>query len=280
LYPKFQRINVVTIHYIWDMYNGTDIIIFVDTLTPLTAASGTTANYRPLVCGTSNGFQMEGESIVFRNKCDGGFENSVTGYITWDFNVDGHAYALKSSEKLLKANFNEVASLMVEKQVFWARMASLDNSVRREGKVRISSYKETADMDNPYSFNVSFTGIGKPIIEATPAPPTPGLLQARYGTIAEGITLTEAIINAGAIVEFSNNGSVTVPYNFSTFLIPWLALPDGQPNKLTVTDLSDDQETPIGPTGTFGSETDIGAYDTYLGNFPTIYTGLGLRFNN
>ena len=263
------------------MYNGSQYLVLIDTVTPITASRGNYANYRPVICGTSNGLSVEFESISFRNKCDGGWDRSVSGYGSWDFSVDGMAYAIKNTDKLLKANFQEVAELALDKRIFWAKTADINSTIIREGLVRIGSYKETADLESPYTFNVSFVGIGKPIFEATPEPPTPGTLIAYYGFMNEGDTLDTARILAGSQVAFTNLMSVTFPFAIPSFAIPWVALPDGQPIKTSVTDLSDDtSSTPIGSTGTFGAKQDIGSFDAYIGNFSTIYTGLGLRFNN
>lgn len=146
-------------------YNGSLYVLFVDLVTPKTAERGNNANYKPIVCGTSNGVSLEQEGIVFRNKCDNGFEYSVPGYVTWGFDMEGHAIGVKNSEKLIKSNFQELARLLIDKVVFWAKMADVDNQIVREGLVRISSYRETANMEEPYSFTASFVGIGKPIFE-------------------------------------------------------------------------------------------------------------------
>jgi hypothetical protein len=44
-------------------------------------------------------------------------------------------------------------------------MEDLETTITREGKVRITQYRETADLDSPYSFTANFVGIGKPILE-------------------------------------------------------------------------------------------------------------------
>lgn len=144
-------------------FNGTEYILWVDTVTPLTAERG--ASYRPIVCGTTNGFNMDFESVSFRNKCDGGWDNSVSGYGSWGFSMDGQAIGLKTAELSEKANFTVLVNLAVNKRIFWGRMTDLEGKITREGKVRIGSYSESADMDTPYGFTASFVGVGKPIIE-------------------------------------------------------------------------------------------------------------------
>lgn len=110
--------------------------------------------------------------------------------------------------------------------------------------------------------------------------PAPQTLYAYYGYLDEGETLTEAKILAGQSFGITNNGSVTVPFNTSDFKLLWLALPSGQTVKQSVTDLSNDSVTPVGETGTFGSPVTIGAFDAYVSNFATVYSGVGLLFGN
>jgi hypothetical protein len=146
-----------------NLLNGTAYLIWIDVTTPLTAERG--LDYRPIVCGVSNGFGMDIESISTRNKCDGGYDQSKGGYLSWSFDMDGFAVGLKMADKIAKANFQEIALLALNKTEFWAKMEDLETTITREGKVRITQYRETADLDSPYSFTANFIGIGKPILE-------------------------------------------------------------------------------------------------------------------
>jgi len=173
-------------HYIYHM-NGTSYIILIDTTTPRTAERGTEANYRPVVCGVTNGFNMSFEAISLRNKCDGGWDNTESGYGSWGLNLDGQAIALRNVEKLIKANYDEVANLAVKKRVFWAKMGDLDNKRVIEGLVRIGSYSETADLEEPYTFTVEFVGLGEPIIEENAFILVLGANEARTEILGDGI---------------------------------------------------------------------------------------------
>lgn len=145
--------------------NGTAYILWIDTVTPLTAERGDPDEYRPVMCGISNGFAMDIESISTRNKSDGGYDQSEAGYLTWNFDMDGHAIGIKMTEKAIKANFQEIAELALNKSTFWTKMEDLESTITREGKTRISSYRETAGLEEPYSFTANFIGVGKPIME-------------------------------------------------------------------------------------------------------------------
>lgn len=147
-----------------NVLSGNAYILWVDTTTPLTAERG--LYYRPIVCGVSNGFGMDIESISTRNKCDGGYDTSLPGYLTSSFDMDGQAIGLKQADKIAKANFQEMAQLALDKRVFWVKLDDVQSTVKREGRAWISSYRETANLDNPFTFTCNFNVTGKPILEA------------------------------------------------------------------------------------------------------------------
>jgi len=155
--------DIISYIYNMNVLSGSPYLIHIDTVTPLTAERG--MDYRPIVCGVSNGFGMDIESISIRNKLDGGYDQSLAGYLSWNFDLDGFAVGLKQADKLTQANFHEIALLARDKREFWCKMEDLETTVTREGRVRITSYRETADNASPYSFTANFIGIGKPILE-------------------------------------------------------------------------------------------------------------------
>ena len=164
--------------------NGTDYLLYVDLLTPLTSSRGTLANYRPIACGTSNGFNMDSEAISLRNKCDNGFDNSRPGYISWGMDIDGFAVGLRNSEKILKANFSELADIMKSKKIFWLKWEDINTSVTREGKAWISSFRETAGHETPYSFTANFVGVGEPFLSEN-------IIKTVLATVPSGNTLLQ-----------------------------------------------------------------------------------------
>lgn len=149
-----------------NLLNGSAYIIWIDTVTPLSASSGNPLYYRPVVCGTSNGFNLDIESISTRNKCDGGFDQSESGYIGWNFDLEGFAIGIDTAEVSVKANFQTIADLALNKTKFWAKQEDVKTTITREGKVRIGAFTEKSDIDTPYSFSASFVGIGRPIMNS------------------------------------------------------------------------------------------------------------------
>jgi len=139
---------------------GDNYILLIDTVTPRSAGHG--ADYRPVACGTSNNWGGDAEGISLRNKMDGGYDQSTTGYISTNFDMDGQAIGLRMAEKLIKANFQELAELFYNKREFWIMQADADMTIVREIWCRIGSYRETAQMNSLYTFTASFVGIGRP----------------------------------------------------------------------------------------------------------------------
>lgn len=166
--------------------NGSSYLIFINTVTPRTAERGNPDDYRPVVCAVTNGFNMSFEAISLRNKCDRGWDNTESGYGSWGFNFDGQAIALRNVETQIKANYDEVANIAVSKRVFWAKMADIDNKRVIEGLVRIGSYTETADLEEPYSFTFELVGLGEPILEENPFILVLGTDEFRLGVLGDG----------------------------------------------------------------------------------------------
>lgn len=144
---------------------GTDYLLYVDTTTALTAARGTDANYKLLACLTSNGFEISNAEQSTSNKCDEGWATSLSGLGSWTMSGDGQAVDITLAEEATKTNYQALLQLALDKTIFFLKWADPDDNVVREGKVRISSYSETAPNAEAYTFTVSFAGIGKPFIE-------------------------------------------------------------------------------------------------------------------
>lgn len=148
---------------------GTPYMLEVDTTTVTTSARGTEANYKLLACLTTNGVEFNNAEQNTSNKCDGGYATSVSGIGSWSFSADGQAVSLETGEAATKTNFNAILALAKNKTIFFARMTNTAKDVYREGKVRISTYSETAPNSDAYTFTATFVGIGELFI----LPPTP-----------------------------------------------------------------------------------------------------------
>lgn len=144
------------------MISGSLFLVYIDTDTPKSAGSG--SNYRPVVCGTDNNFGIESESIEYRNKNDDGWLKSYAGYNSASLDMSGYAVGLKMDEKLTQANFNEVALLIYNKKEFWLMQKDDEDRIVRSGWSRCTSFRETASLDQMYSFTASFVYIGKPFL--------------------------------------------------------------------------------------------------------------------
>lgn len=142
---------------------GTDYVLEIDTVTDTSLNDyGTDANYRLIACLVSNGIDITLADQTTSNKCSGGWATSLSGEGSWTFSGEGQAVSLNDTEEETMANYQEVATLAVDKTVFFARMTNTAKNIYREGKVRISSYSESAPNNEPYTFTVTFTGTGKP----------------------------------------------------------------------------------------------------------------------
>lgn len=144
---------------------GTAYVLEIDSVTdPATNTRGTDANYKVLACLLTNGFEITIADQDTSNKCDEGWGTSVGGLGTWNFSGDGQAVSLVAGELATKTNYQAILELALSKEIFFVRMSDPENTVVREGKVRISSYSETAPNAEAYTFTATFTGVGKPFV--------------------------------------------------------------------------------------------------------------------
>jgi len=151
---------------------GTDYVIEIDTITSVaTNTRGTEANYKTVACWTTNGFEVSLAEQATSNKCDEGWSTSQSGLGSWTLTGDGQAVSLTDDEKLVKANYQTLLKLAIDKKIFFARLTNPTKGLVREGKVRFSQYNETAPNGEAYTFTATMVGIGKPEIE--PAVVTP-----------------------------------------------------------------------------------------------------------
>lgn len=141
--------------------NGNDYIVLIDTETSTTAETG--ADYSPVMCMSSNGFNGTTESIEVSDKCNDGFADSLPGNSSWE--ITGTGNAIDESLEPSAESYQVLAELWKAKTIFWMKIANKPGDVTnapiiREGIGYISSYSETADTDTPYTFDFTFTGKG------------------------------------------------------------------------------------------------------------------------
>lgn len=148
---------------------GTDYVLEIDTETPTTALRGTDANFRLVACLTSNGLEISTASTEITNKCSDGNAESMPGLTSSTFSGEGQAVSITELEEDTMINFEEIAALANDKEVFFIRMTNVAKSTYREAKVWMSSYGETAGNEELYTFTATFQVTGKLYL----APPTP-----------------------------------------------------------------------------------------------------------
>lgn len=153
------------------LLNGKDYVLQIDTVTPVTAAAGTPANYETLACEVNHEFGIEKETNQASNKCGGGWGRSTFGRKTWSFSGEWQAIDPNSAAPS-QASLDVVAGLAANDQEFWVRRGLIDPSSGafipyREGVVKLTSYNESAGTDDPFTFTATFEGQDSPILAQT-----------------------------------------------------------------------------------------------------------------
>lgn len=140
---------------------GDSYLMFIDTVSGIDKVPTTDEYFRPIVCLKTQDLDVTTEVITIQNKCDGGYTKKRPGYGSWSMSADGHAVGLRNAEKTIKANFHEVMQLNIDKVMFWAAFRDLEKSIWRVGLGFFTSVRESANINEPYSFSLSFEGSGK-----------------------------------------------------------------------------------------------------------------------
>lgn len=151
-----------------EVQQGTGYNLEIDTVTALTADSGTEANYKLVACLTANGFDGSTAAQTTTNKCSDGNQTSQPGELSWTMNVEGQVVTLDSGEATTRENSLTLKNLWKNKTTFWARSTNATNEEvgYNEGKVWISAYSENAPVNDVYTFTATLQGTGEPLFEA------------------------------------------------------------------------------------------------------------------
>lgn len=152
--------------------NGKDYILEIDDTTAITAARGSNANYKPIMCEVSSTFGITTDEQSVSNKCGGGWANSNPGDSSFTFSGEFHAIDPTTADSSAQS-LAEIANLAVTKKKFWLRRTKSGDAaagiptIVREGVVYISNYSEETGTEDPFSFTADFTGVGVPLITAS-----------------------------------------------------------------------------------------------------------------
>lgn len=146
--------------------NGKDFLIYIDETTAITAALGTEANYKLVASLKSNGFSGSINSIDTTTKDTEGWADSIPGDGSFEISGEGNAISIGAGVTD-KVNFAKLSNLWLNKTSFWAKIANADDGIVREGVVYISSWSESFNNNESFTFSATFTGRGKPNLLVT-----------------------------------------------------------------------------------------------------------------
>lgn len=144
-----------------DIKNGTDYVVFIDTVTPITSETPPlpgSANWRMIMCLNTNAINVTVDSIDTTTKCTGGWADAIPGDASWEITADGAAV---DTDGPSEASFNELLSLTANKESFWAAIFDGERETWRMGVVYISSYGESFDRNTMFGFTSTLTGRGQ-----------------------------------------------------------------------------------------------------------------------
>jgi len=137
-----------------EYYDGADVFLFIK-------RTGDSV-FRTVACLDSNSFSFDRELKEITNKCVGKNRDGIAGKATWGLEASGQA--ISDADEDTEANYQELLEISVAGEKVQAKMANASGSIYRAGEIIITSYKEDANSEDPFSFTTSFAGLGVPVI--------------------------------------------------------------------------------------------------------------------
>lgn len=143
-----------------DLLNGTDVLLYFDTTTLVTAAINTLtpASFKLVACLTANGFSGQTDKIESASKCVAGFKTSIADKKSWTMDFTGEH--LKAAGLAARLSGEEVQKLWLDSTLFWALQHDQTNNSVVYGVVRIDSFSKANPTGAISTFTATLTGIG------------------------------------------------------------------------------------------------------------------------
>lgn len=130
-----------------------------DTGSAGTAGSPPELAYKTIVCLKSNGVELSVSSIDTTSKCTDGWADSIPGDGSWT--MSGEGFAVGSTLTDEQVSEGALFTLAKNKQSFYIKTADVAASTIRRGIAYISSFSESFNNNEGYSFSATFTGRGE-----------------------------------------------------------------------------------------------------------------------
>lgn len=119
-------------------------------------------DWRKVACSTSDGLDMETDSVSISTKCNGGFATPHPGDLSWSFSNSSYV----DKDKQGDAGFldhDDLFDIWKDKEIRNWKIESLDNDFTyiRIGEGFISSLGDSADQGDYLQFSLTVTGVGE-----------------------------------------------------------------------------------------------------------------------
>lgn len=120
--------------------------------------------WKQMVCLSTNALSVTINGIDTTTKCTDGWADSIPGDGSWEVTADGNAVNPDGDDKV---SADEIFDLATEKVSFWAAIFDPLNETYRVGVAYFSSFSESFNNNEAYTFSATLTGRGKVYRSAT-----------------------------------------------------------------------------------------------------------------
>lgn len=141
---------------------GKNTLLYIDTVTAITAATGTTANYKLAGCLTDTGFTFTRDELTTtRTKCDGDDPAAEPGEKSWSFSGSGVQAEFTEAEEDDYMTEAQLLALANAGTKAWFKVANTETGKVRESVGWINSFTESDPAEGEGTFDIDITGHSK-----------------------------------------------------------------------------------------------------------------------
>lgn len=146
-----------------DFKNGKDYLVFImkNSAYPTNSATpplATNAGFKLMACLNTNALSVTVDSIDTTTKCSDDWADSIPGNGSWEVSADGVAV---SPDTLTEVSADAIFDFTTLKEVVWVAIFNPTKSTYRVGVAYFSSFGESFNNNESYSFSATLTGKGK-----------------------------------------------------------------------------------------------------------------------
>ena len=143
---------------------GNDVLLYVATTAPTTAADETDANYDLVGLLISNDINGEGNVITAADKVASGFTSGLVGTRSYSIDVEAHRKNVEDTGQAIVRD----AWVAGTSTIYWLITTATTGDTVAHGQAAVTAYSESNPTDEYATMTATLTGQGAPTYTTAP----------------------------------------------------------------------------------------------------------------